>query len=140
MINQLPAIWKDLHKLENAEKMTGKIVSGFGRGSKDLGFPTANIESESALTIKTGIYAGIAHLEGKTYKAAVSIGLCPFYGNEKISIEVYILETFDEDLRGKFLECDIVYYLRNESNFNTLDELIKAITTDVQLTEDLIKI
>ncbi|KAH9208462.1 hypothetical protein DL95DRAFT_449842 [Leptodontidium sp. 2 PMI_412] len=46
-------------------RMTGKVVSGFGRGSKELGIPTANIPVDTTPWIETaesGVYFGWASL------------------------------------------------------------------------------
>ncbi|RPD66160.1 riboflavin kinase [Lentinus tigrinus ALCF2SS1-7] len=47
--------------------MEGRIVSGFGRGARDLGIPTANLPVDDELTpwiadIKSGVYFGWASL------------------------------------------------------------------------------
>jgi len=47
-------------------RMKGKVVSGFGRGSKDLGIPTANIPVDAAPWIETvecGVYFGWASIQ-----------------------------------------------------------------------------
>ncbi|KAH9928720.1 riboflavin kinase [Fomitopsis serialis] len=48
-------------------QMEGKVISGFGRGSKELGIPTANLPIDYNLTpwiadIKSGVYFGWASL------------------------------------------------------------------------------
>ncbi|KAJ2936949.1 hypothetical protein H1R20_g136, partial [Candolleomyces eurysporus] len=48
-------------------QMEGKVISGFGRGSKELGIPTANLPVDDNLTpwiadIKSGVYFGWASL------------------------------------------------------------------------------
>ncbi|KAJ7452189.1 riboflavin kinase [Mycena galericulata] len=48
-------------------QMEGKVISGFGRGSKQLGIPTANLPVDHNLTpwiahIKSGVYFGWASL------------------------------------------------------------------------------
>ncbi|RXW24822.1 hypothetical protein EST38_g1037 [Candolleomyces aberdarensis] len=48
-------------------QMEGKVISGFGRGSKELGIPTANLPVDDSLTpwiadIKSGVYFGWASL------------------------------------------------------------------------------
>jgi len=63
----------------------GTVVHGFGRGSKTLGFPTANIHSPNAKvfanTYPTGIYAGWARVmlgpDSLVYPAAISVGWNP---------------------------------------------------------------
>jgi Riboflavin kinase len=61
--------------------LQGPVVAGYGRGSKELGIPTANLDPDAvgpALdTLPTGIYCGWATLDGEgPYKAVMSIGLC----------------------------------------------------------------
>lgn len=61
--------------------LCGPVVAGYGRGSKELGVPTANLDPEalgSALDgLSTGIYCGWASIEGsEPYMAVMSIGLC----------------------------------------------------------------
>ena len=78
-------------------RFISKVIPGFGRGSKDLGIPTANISRKKAtcaLTFESlpcGIYWGFARIGekkiegssqtngslGKTFKTAVSIGYNP---------------------------------------------------------------
>ncbi|RYP21287.1 hypothetical protein DL767_009301 [Monosporascus sp. MG133] len=48
-------------------RMEGKVISGFGRGSKELGIPTANLPVDATATpwiedIKSGVYFGYASL------------------------------------------------------------------------------
>ncbi|KAF9349008.1 riboflavin kinase [Mortierella sp. NVP85] len=51
-------------------KMSGTVIKGFGRGSKDLGIPTANLPEEAIAAqeqhMKTGIYYGWAQVVVKT--------------------------------------------------------------------------
>ncbi|KAG5957842.1 riboflavin kinase, partial [Claviceps cyperi] len=49
-------------------KMEGKVIAGFGRGSKELGIPTANLPVDSTQTpwidaIPSGVYFGYASLQ-----------------------------------------------------------------------------
>jgi len=118
----------------------GEIVKGFGRGSKELGIPTANfpedVVEELPEDIKTGIYFGFASVEkGEVHKMVMSIGLNPFYGNRKKSMETHILHKFDGDLYGKILKVIIVGYIRPEQDYTTLDDLIEAIKTDISTAE-----
>ena len=68
------------------------IKLGFGRGSKELGIPTANfnekVVDELPKDLETGIYFGWTNLEGEAIvrKAVVSIGYNPFYENKTKSV------------------------------------------------------
>lgn len=130
--------YSDVESLSGGVKITGQIVTGFGRGSSQLGFPTANIQTNEKLELVPGVYATRVKMEGNYYKGAISIGWCPYYENRELSYEVYILEKFSSSLVGKSIECEILYYIRCESNFRKLDDLIKAISLDVALTKRLV--
>ncbi|KAG0084492.1 riboflavin kinase [Podila epicladia] len=53
-------------------KMSGTVIKGFGRGSKDLGIPTANLPedaiAEQEKDMVTGIYYGWAQVVVKAHK------------------------------------------------------------------------
>ena len=78
-------------------KLMGTVVTGFSRGSKQLGVPTANIEMTSENIEKSngfvpGVYMGYASIDGgEVYKAAVSIGWNPVYDNKQKTVEAYLL-------------------------------------------------
>ncbi|XP_018337145.1 PREDICTED: riboflavin kinase [Trachymyrmex septentrionalis] len=117
----------------------GTIIKGFGRGSKELGIPTANLQ-ESVIDalpkdLSTGIYYGWASLHGKAYKMVVSIGWNPYYKNEKKSMEVHLLHKFQRDLYGEELKIIICGYIRPEKDFSSLDELITEIKNDIVIAE-----
>lgn len=114
----------------------GEVVKGFGRGSKDLGIPTANfpleVVNDLPAEVNTGVYFGFAAVDkGNIHKMVMSIGWNPFYKNEKKSMETHILHKFESDFYGKELCIVILGYIRPEKNFGSLDELITAIKNDI---------
>ena len=115
----------------------GEIVKGFGRGSKELGFPTANF-SEKVIEqlpqeLVGGIYYGFAQVDsGEVYDMVMSIGWNPFYNNEKRAMETHIIHKFEGDLYGQTLSVIIVGFLRPEANYESLEALISAIETDIE--------
>ena len=129
--------------LERNEKLlnhphiaVGKVVKGFGRGSKELGIPTANFPEDVVEKlpnyVDTGIYFGFACVDnGPVYKMVVSIGWNPFYKNQKKSIETHIMHTFDNDFYDSTLKIIITGYIRPEKNFDSLESLIAAINNDI---------
>uniref|UniRef100_A0A1L8EI26 riboflavin kinase n=1 Tax=Haematobia irritans TaxID=7368 RepID=A0A1L8EI26_HAEIR len=122
----------------------GKIVSGFGRGSKELGIPTANYPLEVVKSlpdaIQPGVYYGWANVDnGPVYKMVMSIGWNPFYDNKEKSMETHILHPFKRDLYGCLLKVCIVGYLRPEENFKSLDDLINCIKRDIAQAEELLE-
>lgn len=122
----------------------GKVVKGFGRGSKHLGFPTANFDEDVVAkmpsTMNNGVYFGWANVDkGPVYKMVLSIGWNPYYKNEKKSMETHILHKFKEDFYGSQLKVIIFGYLRPMADYNSVDELIKAIEGDLSKASTLLE-
>ncbi|XP_042891970.1 riboflavin kinase-like isoform X2 [Penaeus japonicus] len=114
----------------------GCVVKGFGRGSKELGIPTANfpehVVEKLPEEISTGIYYGWAKVDnGPTLKMVMSIGWNPYYNNKKKSMETHIMHVFENDFYGSELKVVMLGYIRPEENYSSLDELIKAIKNDI---------
>lgn len=91
-------------------RFTSTTTKGFGRGSKDLGIPTANLDREKTIThpaiefedLPCGIYWGFCRIvrtsEDKddsvifaTRTAAISIGYNPTYGNDRKTVEPHLI-------------------------------------------------
>jgi len=142
-------------------RMTSTVVRGFGRGSSDLGIPTANLERGDANfhsntkfdELPTGIYWGFARIgtDPTTYKTACSIGYNPTYGNETKTVEPHLIapsadpnrhasscgESVLGDFYDKPIRLSVVGYLRPERPFEGLDKLITAIKSDIVNAEKL---
>lgn len=115
----------------------GEVIRGFGRGSKELGIPTANfpdsVVEHLPADICTGIYYGWASVGGgDVHKMVMSIGWNPYYKNTKKSMETHIIHTFKEDFYGEILSVVMVGYIRPERGFDSLDALITAIHGDIE--------
>ena len=110
----------------------GTVVRGFGRGSRDLGCPTANIASAvvDQVPLSNGIYCGFALLFGQLYQMSCSLGFNPQYGNSKKSLEVHLLPDTLDDFYGAELAIVIVGKLRDEQRFDSVDALRTAIAQD----------
>ncbi|GAA5843450.1 hypothetical protein JCM3766R1_004333 [Sporobolomyces carnicolor] len=136
-------------------KLAGWVSRGFGRGSKDLGCPTANLPDSSISpyydTLQTGVYFGYARvLESTTtdddddggamtnehdrvHPMVMSIGWNPFYNNDTRTAEVHILHTYPTDFYGKELRVIMLGFIRPEYNYTSMDALIKDIEFDKQV-------
>ncbi|KAJ2485169.1 riboflavin kinase [Coemansia sp. RSA 2050] len=116
----------------------GTVVKGFGRGSKQLGIPTANLPSdvvERALTdIPIGVYYGWAQVDnGPVLPMVMSLGWNPFFKNEKRSGEVHIIHKFKDDFYGQNLRIAILAYIRAEKDYESLDALVEDINMDIRV-------
>ncbi|KAK9917563.1 hypothetical protein WJX75_005816 [Coccomyxa subellipsoidea] len=126
-------------------RIKGTVVKGFGRGSRELGIPTANLDSESlqgALAeAVSGVYCGWASIGNSSavYKTAMSIGWNPFYKNKQKTAEPWLLHKFDKDFYGEELRVLVTGYIRPEANFTSLEALIARIHKDADVTRDALE-
>nr|ACO10366.1 Riboflavin kinase [Caligus rogercresseyi]ACO10944.1 Riboflavin kinase [Caligus rogercresseyi]ACO11571.1 Riboflavin kinase [Caligus rogercresseyi] len=121
--------------------LSGKIIKGFGRGSKELGIPTANFSEEVVASLpaelSTGIYFGWAQIDAELpEKMVASIGWNPFYKNEKKTVETHILKEYSGDLYDRSLRVLISGYIREERDYKSLDDLIKDIQGDIAFAKE----
>lgn len=119
----------------------GVVCKGFGRGSKELGIPTANFDQRVIEKLPSeldcGIYFGLANVNnGPTYKAVLSIGWNPYYQNDKKSVETHILHNFGRDFYGAKLKVVILGHIRPERDFLSVDDLIVEIKNDIKIAEE----
>ena len=122
---------KKVHQLIGRPfSLHGRVTTGAGRGV-ELGFRTTNldIDPEQALPAD-GVYATWAYVDDKAYQSMTNIGKCPTFGYNERTVEVYIL-NYDSDLYGHELKIDIIERLRDEKQFDTVEELRKQIIEDV---------
>lgn len=141
-------------------RMTSTVVKGFGRGSSELGIPTANLDRESGKytcgtfdDLPTGIYWGFCRIGNDTsiYKTACSVGFNPTYHNEKKTVEPHLIAPIEDNRRhastcgesvlgdfyDKTIRLSLVGYLRPELPFEGLEKLIAAIKKDIIDAEGL---
>jgi len=112
----------------------GIVVKGFGRGSKQLGFPTANFDQKAVETLKilNGVYYGIARVNnGSVEDMVMSVGWNPQFQNKEKSIEVHILKKYEQDFYGCKLRVLALGYIRDMDKFESLEKLIEAINNDI---------
>ncbi|KXZ54475.1 hypothetical protein GPECTOR_4g540 [Gonium pectorale] len=127
--------------MDRLVRIRGAVVKGFGRGSKELGIPTANVDpavvAAALAEAVTGIYAGWARLGSSptVYKTVMSIGWNPFFANKHKTLEPWILHTFDKPFYGERLSLLICGYVRPEANFSSLEALVERIHLDARVSE-----
>ncbi|KAL3698140.1 hypothetical protein R1sor_012216 [Riccia sorocarpa] len=118
----------------------GEVIKGYGRGSKVLGIPTANLPtaafSGQLADHVCGIYLGWAGLAGKgVYKMVMSVGWNPYFDNSQKTVEPWLLHEFPEDFYGEQLRLIVVGYIRPEANFPSLEALIERIHEDGRIAK-----
>jgi riboflavin kinase/FMN adenylyltransferase len=106
----------------------GQVVRGDGRG-RELGFPTANLETANELVPANGIYATIGVLDETWHRAVTSIGTRPTIGDGPVTIETHLLDGSYE-LYGRSMRIAFVKWLREEIKFSGLEPLRAQIARD----------
>ncbi|WP_018023825.1 bifunctional riboflavin kinase/FAD synthetase [Corynebacterium ulceribovis] len=125
--------------------VVGEVIHGQGRGGKELGFPTANIDFGEKMALPAdGVYAGWLSIEdegaidgdmqaGVRYPAAISVGTNVQFDAEERTVEAFVLDK-DAQLYGRIARLEFVKFIRPMLKFNGVDELIDAMHEDVQKT------
>ncbi|WP_420552153.1 bifunctional riboflavin kinase/FAD synthetase [Tenacibaculum aiptasiae] len=110
--------------------ITGVVVNGKQLGGK-IGFPTANIDIAETykLVPKTGVYVVKSMINNNTVFGMMNIGNRPTVNGEHQTIEVHFFH-FNQDLYQKELTIELLYFLRDEHKFNSVDDLIIQLKTD----------
>jgi len=131
-------------------RFRGTVDSGYGRGGKKLGFPTANLPESlfaNALEeVSTGVYFGWAVVEGRDgiHKAAVNVGYSPTFegkeNREKIIEAHLILEKPLDDFYNETMRLALSGFLRPEQKFDSFPDLMAAITRDVANAKDALTV
>ncbi len=115
-------------------EVEGVVVHGDGRG-RALGFPTANLDVPAGLLVPPdGVYAGSTR--GRL--AAVSIGTNPHFDGVERRVEAHLLD-FDGDLYDERLVVEVWSPLREQRRFDTLEDLVAAIASDVEQTRQAVR-
>jgi riboflavin kinase/FMN adenylyltransferase len=108
--------------------LDGVVVHGDHRG-RELGFPTANLQTANELRPAHGIYATIAVVDGVHHPSVTSIGVRPMFADGRVFIEVHLLDGA-QDLYGRSIRLALVQWLREEQMFETVDALRTQIAAD----------
>ncbi len=115
---------------------SGKICHGDRRG-RTIGFPTVNIPyPEMKVIPKFGVYLSQTQINGKAYKSITNFGIRPTFKTDLPTSETYIFD-FDGEVYGEFAEVSLLRFMREETRFNSLEELQRAIQCDIASVKQL---
>ena len=131
-------------KLDEAKKMLGRkfsieglVIKGDGKG-REIGFPTANLDTKGLILPPNGVYAAHARLNGKSFKSVVNIGIRPTINKTSslLQVEAHLLD-FNNEVYGQVIEIEFISRLRDEILFNSIEELKKQIFSDIYHAKNL---
>jgi riboflavin kinase/FMN adenylyltransferase len=113
----------------------GTVVRGRGRG-REIGFPTANMETANELLPPHGVYATTLSIDGIVRAALTNIGVRPTFGEQTVTIETYVL-GYSDDLYERSVRLSFVQRLRDERAFPDVDALKAQLEADRRRAERL---
>jgi riboflavin kinase/FMN adenylyltransferase len=110
--------------------INGTVVSGKKLGGT-IGFPTANLEIKEPYKLipKTGVYIIKTHINTDLYTGIMNIGFNPTVLGKHQTIEAHLFD-FNEDLYGKEIMIEFIYFLREEHKFKSVKELVVQLNID----------
>lgn len=105
-----------------------------GKGeARTLGYPTANIDYQSAQPPEAGVWLCYVVFEEKKLPGLAVIDMWKL-PNGLPSIEVHILD-FDRDLYGEKIEVNLISKLRDLQKFTGVEKLIERIKEDINVAQ-----
>jgi len=130
--------------LGRPHRIEGVVVRGDRRG-RELGYPTANVESPPFTAVPAdGVYAGaLVILDPRTgasvstSPAAISVGTNPTFQGSRRTVEAFVLD-YDGDLYGEHVGVEFVQRLRPMEAFRDTDALLVAMAKDVEDTRQIL--
>eukprot|EP00743_Colponemidia_sp_Colp-15_P005412 GILK01005817.1.p1 GENE.GILK01005817.1~~GILK01005817.1.p1 ORF type:complete len:394 (-),score=72.09 GILK01005817.1:92-1213(-) len=138
--------WESAVRLNSPVRLQGTVVPGYGRGSKMLGVPTANLSMspevrEKLATVLPGVYFGWGSIgtdSSGVYKMVLSVGWNPFFDNPEKTLEAYLMHEFSDDFHHSHIRLLLLSFLRAEASFASLDHLVEAIHMDTTVSRRLL--
>jgi len=112
--------------------LSGTVVNGKQLGGK-IGYPTANINVKETYKLipKTGVYVVLSKIQERNVYGMMNIGNRPTINGNHQTIEVHFFD-FNADLYGQNLQIELLYFLRDEEKFDTIESLIIQLKKDEQ--------
>ena len=118
--------------------LSGTVVNGKQLGGK-IGYPTANINIKETYKLipKTGVYIVSSKIQGVNIYGMMNIGNRPTVGGNHQTIEVHFFD-FNANLYQQQLTIELLYFLRDEQKFDSIEHLILQLKKDEQTARDFI--
>tara|TARA_B100000780_G_scaffold188188_1_gene132263 strand:- start:7048 stop:7983 length:936 start_codon:yes stop_codon:yes gene_type:complete len=110
--------------------LNGTIVNGKKLGGK-IGFPTANLDIKEPYKLipKTGVYIIKTIIDAVLYTGMMNIGFNPTVKGKCQTIEAHLFD-FNKDLYGRKVTIELLFFLREEQKFNSIEDLIIQLNLD----------
>lgn len=117
-------------------RLDGTVVHGRGKG-REIGVPTANLETDNELLPPAGVYATTLTVDGVARASVTNVGVRPTFGEGGPTVvETHVLGE-PGDLYGQRVRLGFVQRLREERRFPDVDSLVAQIGADRRHAERL---
>lgn len=112
--------------------LIGTVVNGEKLGGK-IGYPTANIHIEETYKLipKNGVYVVKSFFENNAIFGMMNIGNRPTIDGNYQTIEVHFFD-FNQNLYGQKISVELLFFLRDEQKFDSIDLLANQLKKDEQ--------
>ena len=120
-----------VNKLLNRQwSIEGRVIKGEKRGRK-IGFPTCNVNLDSYVVPKLGVYA--VKVNGKRFNknGVANIGYRPTFNGQNLILETNIF-GINKNLYNKVIKVSFKKFLRPEKKFKNFELLKKQIKQDIK--------
>jgi riboflavin kinase / FMN adenylyltransferase len=114
--------------------VSGTVIHGDKRG-RELGFPTANLQLDTACGLRHGIYAVRVAVRGRRYDGVASFGRRPMFDSGVVLLEIFLFD-FSGDLYGATIDVAFIEWLRDEAIFASAKDLIRQMQEDARLARE----
>ena len=118
--------------------VSGRVIAGKQLG-RQLGFPTANLDTEGLVLPPDGVHAAWVRMDQLRVAAVLNIGRRPTVdaATARRHFEVHLLD-FQGDLYGRELEVEFVSRLRGETRFPSREALQAQIARDAAAARQIL--
>lgn len=119
--------------LGNPYFVLGEVIHGKHLGNT-IGYPTMNqIIPREKLFPAFGVYASRVEIDGVTYRGISNLGKKPtIEGRHRLGLETYVL-GYTGDLYGRILKTELLFFIRPEEKFSSIEALKKQIQNDIDM-------
>jgi len=125
-------------KINYANKLLGRfwtiegVVKRGDRRGRKIGFPTCNLDLESYIVPKLGVYSSKVIVGKKIKKRGiVNIGYRPTFGKNRLVLEAHIF-GLKKNLYDKRIKIMLIKFIRKEKKFKSITQLKKQIKKDIR--------
>lgn len=115
--------------------LNGNIVHGDHIG-RTIGYPTANLQTEDTLPTD-GVYVARLCWKSHRHYGMLDVGTRPTLNGKEKRVEIHLLD-FQGNLYDEKVRLEILYFLRKEMKFSTMDALKKQLDADLSETRNFL--